>query len=338
MAPVARTFSEAIEWALDQAMRDDDRIVVFGEDVALTRRNLLVRYGPRRIRNTPISESAFVGAAVGAAMAGMRPVAELWMVDFVTVALDALLNHAAKLQAFSGGRWTAPMVLRAPCGGGYGDAGQHSQALWGLLAGIPGLTVVVPSTPADAAGLLLSAVAHDGPVVFMEHKLLSEEYRTPLGGGTRPTVTFDVPEEGARGPVPDPPQPTPIGVADLVRPGDDVVLVSLGVGVHRCVAAAGQLAREGISASVVDLRTVRPLDIDAVVDATRRCSRVVVVDEDYAGFGLSGEIAAVLAERGIDAGYARVATRATIPYARAEEAAALPNVERIIEAVRALAD
>ena len=155
------TFGRAADDALGQAMAADPRIIVMGEDVPLLRRELLVRCGPRRVRGTPISESAFLGAGVAAAMAGMRPVVELYMVDFLAVAMDSLLNHAAKVAAFSGGRWAAPVVIRAPCGGGYGDGGQHEQALWGGLAHIPGLAVVVPSTPADAGGLMLASLCHD---------------------------------------------------------------------------------------------------------------------------------------------------------------------------------
>ncbi len=176
-------FSEAVDDALAQAMAADDRIVVFGEDVPLLRRDLLVRFGPERVRGTPISESAFVGAAVTAAMAGLRPVAEVYMADFLGVAMDALLNHAAKVRAFSGGGWSAPLVVRVACGGGYGDGGQHEQALWGWLSHIPGLTVVVPSTPGDAGGLMLAALRHDDPVVFMEHKLLSQTWLEFLGSG-----------------------------------------------------------------------------------------------------------------------------------------------------------
>ncbi len=167
-------FTEAVDDAIAQAMVYDPSIIIFGEDVPLLRRNLLVRFGPKRVRGTPISESAFLGAGVAAAMAGLRPVVELYMVDFFGVTMDALLNHAAKLKTFSGSNWTAPMVVRAPCGGGYGDGGQHEQALWGWLAHIPGLMVLVPSTPADAGGLMLAALQHDGPVIFLEHKLLSE--------------------------------------------------------------------------------------------------------------------------------------------------------------------
>jgi pyruvate/2-oxoglutarate/acetoin dehydrogenase E1 component len=152
----------------------DPRLIVFGEDVPMLRRDLLVRFGPARVRGTPISQSAFLGAGVAPAMAGLRPVVEMCMVDFIGVCMDALLDHAAKLEAFSGGRWTAPLVVRAPCSGGYGDSGQHEQSLWGRIAHIPGLAVVVPSVPSDARGLMLAALQHDGPVVFCEPKLLSD--------------------------------------------------------------------------------------------------------------------------------------------------------------------
>jgi len=329
-------FSQAIDDALAQAMRTDPRIVVFGEDVPLLRRDLLVRFGPQRVRGTPISESAFLGAGVAAAMAGLRPVVEFYMVDFLGVAMDGLFNHAAKLEAFSGGRWTAPVVVRAPCGGGYGDGGQHEQSLWGWLAHIPGLTVVVPSTPADAGGLMLAALQHDGPVVFFEHKLLSENYREFLGSGGRRTVEYDVPAAGALGPVPRRWKPLPIGRAVLRREGDDVTLVSVGVSVHRALEAAEFLAKEGISASVLDLRTVTPLDREALCEAAARTGRMLVVDEDYEGFGLSGELAAVVMEAGIPVKYARVCTEGTIPYARHREDQALPNVERIWTAALAL--
>ncbi len=327
------TFAQAIESALEQAMSEDQRVVVFGEDVHMLRRNLLVRFGTARVRNTPISESAFLGAAVGAAMAGLRPVVEIMLVDFIGVALDALLNHAAKLEAFSGGRWSAPLVVRAACGGGYGDGGQHEQSLWGMLAGIPGLKVVVPSNPADAAGLMLSAIADDGPVVYLEHKLLSDYWLDYMGAGNRQTVSFDVPEAGARGSVPAPPARVPIGVATILRNGSDVGLVSLGVGVHRCVEAAERLADSGIECMVLDLRSAAPLDRQAILDVAELTGLVVAVDEDYISAGLTGEIAAVLAEHGSHAHFARVATTGTLPYTRIEERHTLPNAQRIITAV-----
>jgi pyruvate/2-oxoglutarate/acetoin dehydrogenase E1 component len=329
-------FSEAIDEALAHAMADDPRIIVFGEDVPLLRRNLLVRFGPNRVRGTPISESAFLGAGVAAAMAGLRPVVELYMVDFIGVAMDALLNHGAKLETFSGGKWSAPLVVRAPCGGGYGDAGQHEQSLWGWLAHIPGLAVVVPSTPADAGGLMLGALDHDGPVVFLESKLLSESWLEFLGSGGRRTVEYDVPAEGARGPVPRKWEPVPLGQAVLRRAGQDVTLVSVGVGVHRALEAADALGEEGIAAGVLDLRTISPLDKATLCEVVAQTGRLLVVDEDYEGFGLSGELAAVVLEAGIPVKYARVCTQTTIPYARHLEDQTLPNVARIRASVKQL--
>jgi acetoin:2,6-dichlorophenolindophenol oxidoreductase subunit beta len=329
-------FTQAIDDALAQAMADDPRIILFGEDIPLLRRNLLVRFGPRRVRGTPISESAFLGAAVAAAMAGLRPVVEMYMMDFLGVCMDALLNHAAKVAAFSGGKWTAPLVVRVPCGGGYGDGGQHEQSLWGWLAHIPGLTVLVPSTPADAGGLMLAALQHDGPVIFHEHKLLSETWLEFMGSGARSTVQFDVPAEGAKGAVPDKWEPVPIGKAVLRRTGGDVTIVSVGVSVHRALEAAQALEAEGISAGVLDLRTIAPLDKTAICEAVTQTGRLLVVDEDYEGFGLSGELSAVILEAGISCKYGRVCTQMTIPYARYLEDQILPNKQRICAGVRRL--
>ena len=329
-------FTEAIDDALAQAMRDDSRIILFGEDAPLLRRNLLVRFGPKRVRGTPISESAFLGAGVAAAMAGLRPVVELYMVDFLGVSIDALLNHAAKIDVFSGGKWTAPVVVRAPCGGGYGDGGQHEQSLWGWLAHIPGLTVVVPSTPAEAGGLMLAALKHNGPVVFLEHKLLSESFLEFLGSGGRSTVKYDIPAEGARGTVPYKWKPLPIGKAVLRREGSDVTLVSVGVGVHRAMEAAKILEKEGVSASVLDLRTVSPLDKEALCEAVAKTGYLLAIDEDYENFGLSGELAAIVMEADISFKFARVCTQTTIPYARSMEDRVLPNVERIQTAAKTL--
>ena len=330
-------FSEAVDDALAQAMRDDERILTFGEDVPLLRRNLLVRFGPGRVKGAPISESAFLGAGVAAAMAGLRPVVEVYMVDFLGVAMDSLLNHASKLEAFSGGQWTAPLVVRTPCGGGYGDGGQHEQALWAWLAHIPGLTVLVPSTPADAGGLMLAATQQDGPVIFMEHKLLSESYLEFLGSGGRRTVEYDIPADGAYGAVPRSWKPLPIGRALLRRQGTDITLAGVGVGMHRALEAADLMdANEGISASVLDLRSISPLDGAAVCASVSRTGHLLVVDEDYEAFGLSGELAAIVLEAGISFKFGRVCTQTTIPYARHLEDQALPNVERIHKAARDL--
>jgi len=325
------SFAAAIEDALAQAMAADGRIIVFGEDVPGLRMNLYARFGEGRVRPAPISESAFLGAALGAAMAGLRPVVEIMLVDFIAVAADALVNQAAKLGAFSGGRWQAPMVVRATCGGGYGDGGQHEQALWAWLAHIPGLAVVVPSSPDDAGGLLLGALAHDGPVVFLEHKLLAEDWLDFLGSGGRTNLSYDIPPAGARGPVPDTWEPIPLGVSRMRREGGDLTIAGVGVAVHRAIAAAERLAAErGAEAGVLDLRSVQPLDREAVVAAVRRSGRLLVVDEDYRDFGLSGELAATVLEAGITARFARVCVDDTIPYDRRREERALPNVDRIL--------
>jgi pyruvate dehydrogenase E1 component beta subunit len=331
------SFSAAIEDALAQAMAADERIVVFGEDVAGLRMNLYARFGESRVRPAPISESAFLGAAVGAAMAGLKPVVEVMLVDFLPVAADALVNQAAKLAAFSGGRWQAPLVVRATCGGGYGDGGQHEQALWAWLAHIPGLSVVVPASPDDAGGLLLGALAHGGPVVYLEHKLLAEDWLDYLGSGGRTNLSYDIPAAGARGPVPDTWEPIPLGASRMRREGGDLTIAGVGVAVHRALEAAGRLATErGAEAAVIDLRGVQPLDREAVVAAVRRSGRLLVVDEDYRDFGLSGELAATVLEAGLAARYARVCVEDTIPYDRRREERALPNVDRILEAAARL--
>lgn len=324
------SFADAIESALAQAMAQDESIIILGEDVPLIRRNLFVRFGKQRVRGTPISESAFVGAAVAAAMTGLHPVVEVMLVDFIGVAMDALLNHAAKIETFSGGKWKVPLVVRAACGGGYGDGGQHEQSLWGWLAHIPGLIVLVPSTPADAGGLMLAALRHDGPVIFLEHKLLADYWLDYLGSGGRQTVKYDIPTLGASGVVPDSWKPIPIGQAEVCREGNDLTLVSLGVGVHRAIEASTRLEEQNISAGVIDLRTVTPLDKNTLCAAVTRSGRLLVIDEDYEGFGLSGELAAVLLEAGISFKYRRVCTQSTIPYAQQMEYETLPNVNRIV--------
>lgn len=326
---------EAIDRALAEAMARDERIVVLGEDVPMLRPTLAARFGDRRVLGAPVSEAAFVGAAVGAAMAGLRPVVELMMVDFVAVAMDAVLNQMAKVEAFSGGRWRCPLVVRAPCGAGYGDGGQHGQALWGMLAGIPGLTVVVPSTPADAAGLMASALDEDGPVFLLEPKLLSPSWLDLLGRGGRDTVRFDVPAAGTRGEVPDPVIPTPIGQAAVRRAGTDLTIASVAVGVHRALEAAALLDRE-VSCEVIDLRSVRPLDVETVAVSVGKTGRLLVVDEDYSRGGLSGELAAVALEAGLAPAFSRVCLEETIPFARRLEEKALPSTARVVEAARAL--
>jgi pyruvate/2-oxoglutarate/acetoin dehydrogenase E1 component len=329
-------FSEAIDRAVAEAMARDERIIIIGEDVQMLRSSLLARFGPDRVLNAPISEAGFTAAGGGAAMAGLRPLVEFWMVDFLACAMDAVLNHIAKLEAFSGGRWKCPLVLRVPCGGGYGDGGQHEQALWGMLSGIPGLSVLVPSNPADAGGLMTSALAHDGPVIFLEHKLLSERLLEYLGRLGRETVNFDVPADGRESDVPENMPAVPIGSARAARNGRDITIVSLAVGVHRSLAAANILEAEGVSCEVVDLRTARPLDTAMIAASVSRTGRLLIVDEDYRECSLSGEVAAIALETGLRPSYARVCLEGTLPFARRLEMKALPNVERIIAAVRRL--
>ncbi len=332
------SLGQAVDRAIEDAMVRDKSIVLIGEDAPLLRAPLLARFGADRILAAPISESAFFAAAAGAAMAGLRPIVELYMVDFVAVAFDAVLNHIAKLEGFSGGTWKAPLVIRAPSGGGYGDGGQHGQSLWGTLASIPGLTVVVASTPADAYGLMTNALAHDGPVVFMEPKLLSEDWLEFLGRGGRDSVSFDVPAEGAFGPVPDPPHSTPFGKAIVRREGADVTIASVAVGVHRALEAAARIHGSDVLCEVIDLRSLRPLDVGTIVESVTKTGRLLVVDEDYREFGLAGELAAVCLEAGLSPRFARVCVEDTLPYARHLEDAALPNADRIVEAATDLAN
>jgi pyruvate dehydrogenase E1 component beta subunit len=326
------SFDEAIEDALAQAMANDPRILILGEDVHGLRANLFLRFGRERVLTTPISESAFVCAAVTAAMGGMRPVVEVMLVDYIGVTLDALINHAAKTATFSGGKWEVPLVVRTACGGGYGDASQHEQSLWGWLAHIPGLNVVVPSTPADAGGLMLSAIEHENPVIYFEHKLLSDNWLDWMGGSRRKGVHFEVPTSGRHGPVPKVWEPIPLGKAAIRRDGNDLTIVSLGVSVHRAMETANTLDEQGISAGGIDLRSVFPLDKHTLCEAVSRTKRILVVDEDYQYFGLSGELAAVVLEAGIHCQYARVCTQTTIPYARQLADQTLPNTQGILDA------
>ena len=325
-------FTEAIESAISQAMTEDPGVILFGEDVELMHLGLTGRFGTQRVRSTPISESAFLGMGVGAAMGGLRPVVEIMLVDFIGVAFDGILNHASKLEGFSGGRWNLPLVVKASCGGGYGDGGQHEQTLWAMFAHIPGIHVAVPSNPADAGSLMYSSIRSDGPVVFLEHKLLSEKWLEYMGSGGRKTVSYDLPPEGRKGEVPSKWEPEEPGKARILREGKDITLVSLAVGVHRCMEAAELLSQRGTEAEVIDLRWVAPLDRDLILESAGKTGKLLVVDEDYKAFGLTGEIAALLAENDMAYKYRRVATEETIPYFRELEDQVLPNVDRILKA------
>ncbi len=324
------SLGQAIDAAIEDAMAVDETIVLMGEDVHLLRAPLFARFGQERVLNAPISESAFIGAAVGAAMGGLRPIVELYMVDFMAVAFDAVLNHMAKLEAQTGGQWSCPLLLRAPCGGGYGDGGQHGQTLWGMLASIPGLRVLVPSVPSDAYAMTAAALVERGPVILMEPKLLSEEWLEFLGRCGRTTMDFDVPSV-AKGQQIEPAVFT--GRAIVRRVGTDVTLCSMAVGVHRALEAARQLAREQIDCEVIDLRSLRPLDTATVLASVKKTGRLVVVDEDYRECGIASELAAAALEAGLAPSFARVCVEDTLPYARHLEQAALPNVERIRQAV-----
>ncbi len=334
---MARTsFADAIERALEQEMAKDENIVIFGEDVELLRVNLCTRFGNERVRNTPISESAFLGASVTAAMSGLKPVVEIMLVDFIGVCVDGILNHAAKNKFFSGGKWNVPLVVRTSCGGGYGDAGQHEQSLWGWLGHIPGVNIAVPSNPLDAAGLMVSAIACEDPVIYFEHKLLSDYFLDYMGIGGRENMEFDVPEAGAFGDLPEEIDSIPLGKAKIKRKGSDITFVSLGVSVHRCHQAANLLSKDGIDAEVIDLRTVVPLDVDTIVHSVKKTGNLIVVDEDYEFAGLSGEICAQIMEKDVKFAYRRVCTENTIPFNRKLEDETLPNVKRIIKACKHL--
>ncbi|MFX0003586.1 MAG: alpha-ketoacid dehydrogenase subunit beta [Candidatus Hodarchaeota archaeon] len=323
-------FAQAIENVIAKAMEEDENVIIMGEDVHGLRLNLFARFGKERVIPTPISESAFVGAAVTAAMAGIRPIAEIMLVDFIGVTMDAILNHAAKISFFSGNKWNVPLVIRTACGGGYGDAGQHEQSLWGWLAHIPGLNIVVPSNPADAGGLMLSSIYADDPVIYFEHKLLADYWLDSMGSGGRTTVSFDVPENGLEGEVPDKWEPLPLGKLKQIKEGNDITLVSVGIGVHRSIEAAKILEEKGISAEVLDLRCLNPLDIEELKNSVEKTSAILVIDEDYKSYGLSGEISAMLLENGLTFKFGRVCTENTIPYSRELENQVLPNKERIV--------
>jgi acetoin:2,6-dichlorophenolindophenol oxidoreductase subunit beta len=317
----ATTYLEAIATTLAGAMRADPRVLVLGEDVAEggpwgATAGLAEEFGVERVRNTPISEAAIAGIAVGAAQSGLRPVVEIMFVDFVTLALDQLVNAAAKAHFMSGGQLTVPMVLRTQGGAGQRGGAQHSQSLEAWLTHVPGLKVVMPSTAADMAGLLASAIADPNPVVVVESK----------------TLYF------RREELPDPPAPVPIGRASVVRAGRDVTVVALSRLVHESLAAAEQLAADGIEVEVIDPRTLVPLDSYTIVDSVRRTNRLVVAHEAVAHGGFGAEIAAQVQAAAfdhLDAPVERVgAPFAPIPFSPPLEDAYLPGRADVVAAVR----
>jgi len=324
------TMSRAMVEAIAHEMREDDEVFYMGEDVADyggifdSTEGLLEEFGRDRIMDVPISETAYIGAAVGAAQAGMRPIAELMFVDFFGVGMDQIYNQLAKNTYMSGGSVNVPMVLTAAVGGTYNDAAQHSQTLYGTFAHLPGMKVVVPSTAYDAKGLMHNAIRDDDPVVYMFHKRL-------MGIGWLPAP--DGPKTG----VPEDDYTIPFGSADIKREGSDVTVVTLGLHVHRALEAAADLA-DDVDVEVVDLRTLVPLDTETIRDSVAKTGHLVVVDEDYRSYGVTGEIIASVAEAGLDDldAVERVALPdVPIPYARPMEDEVVPGVDDIAAAVRA---
>ena len=317
------TYREALREALREEMRRDPTVFLLGEDIGRywggafkVTEGLAEEFGDERVRDTPISESAIIGAAVGAAITGMRPVAEIMFGDLTALAVDQIANQAAKIRYMFGGQAKVPLVIRTPFGAGVNIAAHHSQSLEAWYMHVPGLYVAVPSTPYDAKGLLKTAIRNDNPVFFCEHKLLY-----PIEG--------EVPEEEYT---------VPLGVADVKREGEDVTVVATLYMVHKALEAAEKLETKGISVEVVDPRTLTPLDKQTIIKSVKKTGRLVVVSEDCKTAGVSAEIAAVVAEEAIDyldAPIKRVAEPDTpIPFSPPLEQYVIPNEKSIIKAVR----
>lgn len=319
------TYLEAIRQAMWQEMKRDDRVFLIGEDIGRyggafgVSHGMLDEFGPERIIETPISEPSIVGAAVGAAVVDMRPIVEIMFMDFTLLTLDQIANQAGKMHYMFGGKATVPMVIRMPGGSGTGAAAQHSQSLETLLMHMPGLKVAVPSTPYDAKGLLLSAIRDPNPVCFVEHKLL---YKT-------------------KGEVPEEQYTIPFGVADIKRQGKDLTIVSSGIMVHKSLAVVNRLAEEGIDVEVVDVRTLKPLDTDTIINSVTKTGKLLVVHEAVETAGWAGEIMAIVSGSRafdyLDAPMRRLTGKnVPIPYNRQLERAAVPQEEDIEREVRAI--
>jgi pyruvate dehydrogenase E1 component beta subunit len=316
------TYREAVQRALREEMRRDPNVFLFGEDVAeaggvfKATQGLLAEFGPVRVFDTPISESAIVGAAVGAAMMGMRPVVEIMFADFTTIAMDGIVNSAAKVRFLSGGEFTAPMVVRMSYGAGARWGAQHTQSVESWLANVPGLTIVMPSTPYDVVGLLKSAVRSPDPVIFLEHKQMY----------------------GKKGEVPDEEFVVPIGEAAIRRQGDDLTIVATGFMVDRALAAAATLAEEGTSVEVIDVRTIVPLDTATIVESVTRTGRLVIVHEAPVFGGFGAEIAASVSSLAfgyLDAPVERLGGAWTpIPFGQVLIDEYLPSEKDVVEAAR----
>jgi 2-oxoisovalerate dehydrogenase E1 component len=318
------TMAQALNEALHQEMARDERVFMIGEDIARNgglfkvSEGLLDRFGGPRVIDSPISEAAISGAGVGAALAGCRPVVELQHFDFVTLAMDQIVNHAAKWRYMSGGRVSVPLVVRGPIANGVGLAAQHSQSLEAWFVHTPGLIVAMPSSPYDAKGLLKSAIRDDNPVVMLEKRLLY----------TRP------------GEVPEDDYTVPLGVADVKRTGGDVTVVGISGGVQLALQAARQLAREGIELEVIDPRTLKPLDIDTIAASVEKTGRLVVVSEGARAGGFASEVVARVLDAAFDALTAapvRVTAKDTpIPYAAQLERSVLPDLQDVLDAVQSV--
>jgi len=309
----------AIDAGIHQEMQRDPKVLYFGQNLATTENHaFLAAYGPERVRVTPISETAEIGIAVGAAMAGLRPVVELYMAEFMLVAMDQVVNEAPRMRYMSGGQVKVPLVLKAGYGFTAGWAGQHTGTLTALFMGVPGLKVAVPSTAADAKGLMATAIRDDNPVVFLHHYMLTLE----------------------QGEVPDNEYLVPFGRAEVRRAGDDVTIIATGWMVPRSLAAAEQLAKDGIEAEVIDPRTVAPLDLDTILKSVDKTGRVVLVDQAPRHASVSAIIAADIAEQRFKALKAPLvqvtAADTTIPYSEPLEAHVIPSEARIVAAVRSV--
>ena len=318
------TLGEAIREALAEELRRDSRVFILGEDIAeaghpfkvLT--GLVSEFGPERILDTPISEAGFTAVAVGAAMTGMRPVVDIMFGDFVTLTMDQMVNQAAKIHYMSGGKWKVPMVMRTTLGATRRSAAQHSQSLHAWFCHIPGLKVVMPSTPYDAKGLLKTAIRDENPVVFFEDKMM---YRL-------------------KGPVPTEEYTIPLGVADIRRAGDDVTIVATSSMVQVALGAASMLEEAGISAEVIDPRTLWPLDEKTIIDSVKKTSRAMVIDEGYERYGVTAEIASVIAQGAffdLEAPVKRMgAMHVPIPFSPPLEDVTVATEKSVFEAARAL--
>jgi pyruvate dehydrogenase E1 component beta subunit len=319
------TYLEAIRTALWDEMKRDERVFIIGEDIGRyggafgVTHGMLDEFGEKRIIETPISEPSIIGAAVGAALLGMRPVAEIMFMDFILLSLDQIGNQAAKMHYMFGGRATVPLVIRMPSGSGSGAAAQHSQSLETLLMHLPGLIVVTPSTPYDARGLLLTAIRDPNPVCFIEHKML---YKTK---GEVPVGDYTI----------------PFGVADVKRKGTDLTIVSNGIMVHKSLAVAERLAAEGMDVEVVDLRTMVPMDKQTIIDSVKKTGKLLVIHEACETAGWAGEIMAIVSSSQafdyLDAPMRRLTGKnVPIPYNRVLERAAVPQEEDIEREIRAI--